>query len=74
MSYVSDLIDAEVGAYRARDLELFLDFFSHDVVVTDFDGNVLMKGIEGLRENYEPAHPPSCRRLERHSRLAAHVS
>lgn len=54
MSASSDLIDAEVAAYRDRDLERFLSFFASDVVVTDFDGNVLMEGVDGLRESYGP--------------------
>lgn len=54
MSANTELIDNEVEAYRARDLERFLGFFTEDVNVTDFDGNVLMHAIDGLRSNYEP--------------------
>jgi len=54
MSAIAELIDAQVEAYRARDLDKFLSFFAHDVVVTDFDGNVLMEGVEGIKANYEP--------------------
>ena len=54
MSANTDLIDNEVEAYRDRDLDRYLSFFAEDVVVTDFEGNVLMQGIDGLRSNYEP--------------------
>jgi hypothetical protein len=52
MTANSELIDAEVAAYRDRDLERWLAYFASDVVVTDFDGNVLMKGLDALRETY----------------------
>jgi hypothetical protein len=54
MSAMTELIDAQVEAYRARDLGRFLGFFAPDAVVTDFDGNVLMQGVEGMRANYAP--------------------
>jgi uncharacterized protein (TIGR02246 family) len=54
MSTMTDLIDAQVDACRARDLERYLGFFAHDVVVTDYDGHLLMEGVEGVRANYEP--------------------
>jgi len=54
MSANSDLIDAELAAWRDRDLERYLSFFASDVVVTDFDGNVLMSGHGALREIYGP--------------------
>jgi hypothetical protein len=52
MSVNSDLIDAEVAAYRDRDLERWLACFAPDVKVTDFDGNVLMDGLDALRDTY----------------------
>jgi hypothetical protein len=54
MTTNSELIDAEVTAYRDRDLERFVTFFSDDVIVTDFEGTVLVDGIEGLRNYYGP--------------------
>ena len=53
MSANTELIDNEVEAYRGRDLDRFLSFFAEDVVVTDFEGNGMMRGIDGLRSNYE---------------------
>lgn len=54
MSANTELIDAEVEAYRARDLDRFLTFFGEDVVVTDFDGSGLMQGHEEMRAFYGP--------------------
>jgi hypothetical protein len=51
---MTELIDAELDAYRARDLNRFLAFFAQDVAVTDFEGSVLMHGVEGMRANYGP--------------------
>jgi uncharacterized protein (TIGR02246 family) len=51
---MTELIDAQLEAYRARDLDRFLTFFAHDVMVTDFDGKDLMQGVEGMRANYAP--------------------
>ena len=52
MSDTADLIDAQVAAYRSRHLERFLGFYSADVTVRDLDGNVLMSGVESMREQY----------------------
>jgi hypothetical protein len=54
MTANSELIDAEIGAYRDRDLESFVTFFSDDVIVTDFEGTVLVDGIDELRDYYGP--------------------
>jgi hypothetical protein len=48
----AELIDAEVDAYRRRDLEAYLGFFAPHVQVTDFDGTVLMDGVEAMRASY----------------------
>lgn len=52
MSDTADLVDAQVAAYRDRQLERFLGFYSADVTVRDLDGNVLMSGVESMREQY----------------------
>ena len=54
MSSTTDLIDAQLAAYRARDLETFLTFYSDEVIIRDVDGNVLMQGVQGMREFYGP--------------------
>jgi uncharacterized protein (TIGR02246 family) len=52
MSEETLLVDAQVAAYRARDLESFLSFYAEDVVIKDFDGNVVMDGLDALRQQY----------------------
>ena len=52
MSTTTDLIDGQLVAYRARDLEAFLRFYSTDVIIRDADGNVLVDGELGMREFY----------------------
>jgi hypothetical protein len=54
MSKETDLIDGEIAAYRKRDLNAFLDFYAADVVIKDADGNVLVQGLQGMHEFYEP--------------------
>lgn len=54
MSAMTELIDAQLEAYRARDVDRFLAHFALGIAVTDFEGTVLMEGIEGMRANYEP--------------------
>jgi len=54
MSTTTDLIDGEVAAYRARNLDEYLSYFSEDAVIRDADGNVLMNGKLAIREFYEP--------------------
>jgi hypothetical protein len=46
------LIDDQLIAYRARNLADFLSFYSTDVLIEDGDGNVVMRGREGLRDSY----------------------
>ena len=54
MSEATDLVDRQVAAYRDRDLDRFLSFYAEDVKIRDFDGNVLMDGLEGMRGMYGP--------------------
>lgn len=54
MSSESDLIDAEVAAYRARDVERFLTYFSADTRIMDASGRTLMEGAEALRDSDRP--------------------
>ena len=52
MSDATDLIDRQIAAYRARDLEAFLSFYAGDVTIKDFDGNVMMDGQDAMRAAY----------------------
>ena len=54
MSEATDVVDRQVAAYRDRDLERFLGCYAADVKVRDFDGNVLMDGLEAVRGQYGP--------------------
>lgn len=54
MSTTTDLIDEQLVAYRARDLDAFLGFYSDDVVIEDGDGEVVTRGREGMRAFYGP--------------------
>jgi hypothetical protein len=42
VSEITELIDAPAAAYRERDLDAFLDFYSEDIEIRDIDGNLLM--------------------------------
>lgn len=52
MSEVTEVVDAQVDAYFARDLERFVACYSADVVITDAAGLVLAEGHDGLRAMY----------------------
>jgi len=54
MSEATDVVDRQIAAFRNRDLERFLGFYAADVKVRDFDGNVLMDGLEAMRGQYGP--------------------
>jgi len=50
MSTTTDLIDGSTAAYRARNLDEYLSYFSADAVIRDANGNVLMEGELAIRE------------------------
>jgi len=52
MSEATDVVDRQVAAYRDRDLERFLGCYAPGVRVRDFDGTVLMDGLEAMRGQY----------------------
>jgi len=52
MSEATDVVDRQIAAYRDRDLERFLGFYAADVKIRDFDGHVLMDGLEAIRGRY----------------------
>jgi hypothetical protein len=72
MSEATDVVDRQVAAFRDRDLERFLGFYAADVKVRDFDGNVLMDGLEAMRGQYGPLFRDSPElRVELPRRMAA---
>jgi len=52
MSIETDVIDAQIEAYRARDIEEFLSHYTDDISVMMFDGTVMFGGKEDMREAY----------------------
>ena len=50
MPQASDVIDAQVAAYQNRDLERFHSYSSPGIVIKDLAGNVVMGGLEVMRE------------------------
>jgi uncharacterized protein (TIGR02246 family) len=54
MSEATDLVDRQVAAYQARDLDAFLGFYAKDIKIMDADGNVIAHGLGGMRMFYEP--------------------
>jgi hypothetical protein len=48
------LIQEQVDAFNARDLDRFLSFYHSDVVVEDRAGNVRLTGHGGIRSFYGP--------------------
>jgi hypothetical protein len=47
-----DIIEEQVLAYNARDLDRFIATYSPDIVIEDGENNLLMKGHDQLRERY----------------------
>ncbi len=52
MSYATDVIDAQLDAYFARDLERFAACYAPDVLITSATGEVLAEGHDGIRHMY----------------------
>lgn len=54
MADATDVVDRQIAAFRGRDRERFLGLYAADIKVRDFDGNVLMDGLEAMRGQYGP--------------------
>ena len=52
MSLETDVVDAQIEAYRARDIERFLSHYAEDASVVMFDGTVMLDGRAAMREQY----------------------
>jgi hypothetical protein len=52
MSMATDVVDAQIEAYRARDVERFLPYYADDASVVLFDGTPMFAGKEVMREQY----------------------
>lgn len=52
MSEVTDVVDAQIDAYFARNLERFVACYAPDVVITNSSGEALAEGHDSVREMY----------------------
>ncbi len=52
MSELTELVDAQLDAYLARDLERFVACYAPDVVITNGAGEVLAEGHDALNQMY----------------------
>jgi uncharacterized protein (TIGR02246 family) len=52
MSVATDVVDTQVAAYQARDLERFIACYAEDASVVQFDGRPILVGRQALREHY----------------------
>ncbi len=48
-----ELVQAQLEAYNAQDLDAYCAFFAKDVVVADLNGAVTTQGVEAYRARYE---------------------
>lgn len=49
----ADMVQAQLDAYNAQDLDKLVGFFSDDVVVADVGGAVMFQGIDAYRQRQE---------------------
>jgi uncharacterized protein (TIGR02246 family) len=52
LSNATEVIDAQVDAYFARDLERFVACYAPDAVITNAAGELLAEGHDGIRQTY----------------------
>jgi hypothetical protein len=52
MSMATDVVDAQIEAYRARDIERFLSCYAEDASVLLFDGTPMFADKQAMREQY----------------------
>ena len=53
MSELTDVVDRQVEAYNAHDIDAFCDCYAEDaVIVSGGGGDTLMEGIDAIREQY----------------------
>ena len=48
-----ELVQAQLEAYNAQDLDAYCAFFAKDIVVADLNGGVTTQGLEAYRTRYE---------------------
>jgi len=47
-----DIVQAQLDAYNAQDLDAYCGYFADDIVVADLNGKVSTQGIEAYRTRY----------------------
>jgi len=47
-----DIVEEQLLAYNAKDLERFIASYSPNIVIEDGEGNLIMKGHDQMREQY----------------------
>jgi hypothetical protein len=52
MSVATDVVDAQIEAYRARDVERFVSCYADDASVVLFDGTPMFADRQAMREQY----------------------
>ena len=49
-----DVVDRQVRAYNARDIDGFVACYSEEVIIEDARGALLMRGRDTVRNEYSP--------------------
>jgi uncharacterized protein (TIGR02246 family) len=52
MAMATDVVDAQIEAYRAKDVERFLSHYADDASVVLFDGTPMFADKQAIREQY----------------------
>jgi hypothetical protein len=52
MSVATDVVDAQIEAYQAKDVERFLSCYAEDASVVLFDGTLMFADKRVMREQY----------------------
>jgi hypothetical protein len=50
-----EVVQRQLDAYNAQDLDLFCTFYASDAVIGDLNGAVTQKGLAEIRARYEKA-------------------
>jgi hypothetical protein len=48
-----DVVQGQLDAYNAQDLDAYCGFYADDIVVADYQGAVTIQGLEAYRVRYQ---------------------
>ena len=48
----TEIVQAQLEAYNAQDLDRFCDFYAEDCIIADLNGAVVQRGRNAVRERY----------------------